>query len=271
MNRADLESFLARAVKAGHLSADEAAALLASFDAGTLAAFELAALPLPASQALMLINAALLAESLAALEDAFGVPLARTVIGTRRTFEIRALESFADEARSLSDRLVSGAVPLADWHADARDLIGRHIARETLLGKGAPLTASEMRAAQSLADEQAAYLLRFAEEASARALQGRPFSNRQLASRLGQYAGAGRALYFRQAERRYQGQPGWVVDYIDRDDSATCSPCRAAAEAGPYLPTKGPMPGAVCRARGLCRCARTPRLDPAAYSRLALV
>ncbi|MEO1631859.1 MAG: hypothetical protein AAFU38_13865, partial [Bacteroidota bacterium] len=91
MNRADLESFLARAVKAGHLSADEAAALLASFDAGTLAAFELAALPLPASQALMLINAALLAESLAALEDAFGVPLARTVIGTRRTFEIRAL------------------------------------------------------------------------------------------------------------------------------------------------------------------------------------
>ena len=95
-----------------------------------------------------------------------------------------------------------------------------------------------------------------------------PLSEAYIANRADQYAGEGWAAWFEASERELTGQDGFVVDYIARDDGATCSPCRFAMQDGPYLPGTGPYPGQVCLGAGNCRCERRPRFAPEEWARL---
>lgn len=58
-------------------------------------------------------------------------------------------------------------------------------------------------------------------------------------------------------------KPGWVAQYISKDDKATCLPCKSAV--GFYILGQGPFPGQVCKGAALCRCKRVMVYDPARY------
>lgn len=115
------------------------------------------------------------------------------------------------------------------------------------------------------------------------------FSAEYLANRAALYAGAARGEYYLHSEKPdriksrlapqdvNEGPPRpfegpfddmypIVFEYVTRGDGAVCGPCNAAR--GFYLPSEGPMPGAVCAGRSRCRCRRVLRADPAIYRQL---
>lgn len=181
----------------------------------------------------------------------------------------------AAEAARLADDLAAGRLTVSAWQAAARRLNQTTIRAMVELAGGAGGSYAEI--VRSVQIEQAAYLQRFAEQIAATRIRtahpdlfppGRNLSFEQIAARLAMYSGAGRGLYFGISEAEESEGAGWIAIYHARDDSGTCSPCRAAAAGSPYLPGAGPMPGDVCLGGGACRCWRELVFDPDAYASL---
>lgn len=164
-----------------------------------------------------------------------------------------------------SDRYTDG---LRRWQVAAREMVRDDLMGLAAMGKGAPLSAADLNRLGATWQEQQGYLQRFAEEIAAKEALGDPMSEKQVAARLKQYAGAGYSAYWREAMRDY-GE-GWVVRYHAVDDDGTCPPCHEAEEGSPY-PATGPFPvpgNATCRGRGHCRCRLEPEENPSRYQEL---
>jgi hypothetical protein len=92
-----------------------------------------------------------------------------------------------------------------------------------------------------------------------------PHSNEdQIGNRAAMYGGTARGEFYREHELNVP--PGFVMEYISRDDKRTCDPCYQAE--GYFMPGLGPMPGQVCLGRARCRCQRKRRWLPAIYESL---
>lgn len=143
---------------------------------------------------------------------------------------------------------------LRRWQVAAREMVRDDIMSMAAMGKGRPLTTADLNRLGEEWKRQQAYLQRFAEEVAARRAAGNPMTQKQIAARLKQYAGAGYSKYWRERGRQY-GE-GAVVRYISVDDPSTCSRCRSAEDDSPYPATRPfPLPGGdTCRGRGHCRC-----------------
>ena len=272
MTTDELLDLLARLRLAGRLSRDEARAVLLAFEAGRLAPEAVAALtPLAASLAFASITAAL-AEALEPMRTASGRPLVREVLSLRARATITIVERFDEQAFRHARALARGG-RLDQWHVEMRDAVARDLVRQAQLGAGrVQLLPSELARVQALADEQARFLAGFADDIAAHALRAeaglegaKPLSEKQIRARARMYAGEGHALFYEVSEGTLSA--GWISRYVAQDDDGTCPPC-ASYDGKVFLPGQGPLPGKVCRGRGLCRCRREAVYDPAAYRRL---
>lgn len=271
MTRAELVNLLADLVLRLVITEDEARELLAQFDRG-----EWTDLPAPLLEATAPAtqdesdNAWLFALGLIGIGAALQADAARQT--RRRIEESNAITArnqlrtaFEEEMRDLAQQ-AAGDGNVAVWQRQMSETVSRYMLAQAQAGRGRPLTGAEIAELSRQIQEQRAYVYRYAAEIAARRANGNPFGEAYLLGRNTQYGGAGWGLWFRGAEADVE--PGWVVDYIARDDSRTCSPCLAAERAGPYLPGQGPYPGEVCLGRGFCRCERRRRYAPDEYRML---
>lgn len=301
MARPELLRMLARLLEEAKITLEEAAAVLRAFDAGTLTAVDL---PLPAGEAMPEVTAAVAAEAFRRLAARPSVQRAGRVVLDRQTITIPSergriqisAEIVADfeEARRLgaertaarraakaaaeivaekgAQEAVVGAgqaarVQVAAWQRAEAERIRDHILEQATLGKGSALSADDLREVEAVVREQMAYLRGFSEEIAARQAVGRPISEKAIAARLRMYDGAAQGQFWTRKEAR-EDEPGYVYDYVSRDTTGTCDRCLDADRSGPYLAGQGPIPGVVCRGRGLCHCERRRRWAPEEYRRL---
>jgi hypothetical protein len=236
MNEAAFRAMLTRAVRRRWLTRTQAQAYLRQFQAGQIAPAQLPAAPR------FVRPTALRSGQRDALQDQFERDAAALV----ETFVIRS--------------------NVEQWHRETAQTLANYLLAQAL---SADPSRADMSMVVTAITEQQSFLQRFAEALAIALLAGLLPSPKALTARLQLYSGAGRALWYLRYELRYDG-PGIVVDYDSVDDKGTCAPCIEAERGGPYLMGQGPMPGAVCRGRGRCRCQRRSRYDLAAYQRLAL-
>lgn len=178
----------------------------------------------------------------------------------------RAHEEFERRNRLLAGMLAAGmAVWL--WHRHQRANVAGHVIAQAVLGGRGALRRPDAVAATLR--EQGGFLLGFADELALKRSRGETVTADAVTARADLYGGAGRKTFYQELEA-YQAAlgplPGWVHEYIPKDDAATCLPCHAAK--GFYLIGQGPWPGDVCDGRGRCRCRRVPRYLPAVYAEL---
>lgn len=245
MTAAEYSAMLARAVRAGRLTSEQAEQL-----AGRYARIDPASLPLPPAQALRPLSA-----------DDIRRGQRDAGAGGEAVRE-RLQDRFEDQRAVAAEGLTDGAIRV--WHEGFQADLLAYLSGQ---GLAADPSLDDLRPLAQTADTQLAFLARFAESLAIAALLGALPSAPSIAARSQLYSGAGRALWYVRWEARFNG-PGVVIDYISVDDRGTCQPCLDAEASGPYLMGQGPMPGAVCRGRGRCRCDRTSRYDLAAYQRL---
>lgn len=269
MARATFLALLAALVDAEHLALPEAAALLRAFDADELPD---ATLPLAGAAAIPLLSLGDGAASLASLPPVLRAARAATPWSAG---PINALQgAFEREvARRTAllfappDLATLGGLPgsahrsagnVRRWHVAMRQALAEDTLAAATLGRGRALTALELAAVQTQVATQALYLERFAGEVSARALVGRPLSEKQIAARARMYGGAPRGEYWRAAAA--EARPDLLLDFNAADDRGTCGPCASAAAGSPYRADDPslPLPGVVCAGRGLCRCTLAP-------------
>ena len=268
-----LVQLLARLVTDGDISEAQAAAILAYWR--TRPSAELArVLPLA------------LADGVGVLEDdddAPWLPVLLLVGGgyAERTRRLDALQdAHAAEVARLADELDAGRLTVAQWQAATRRANAALLDAARALA-GGRVTVQMQRYMARVEREQAAYLQRFADGVSARALVAAApaaggaaralpvllaWTAAYIARRAASYSGRARGVFFAAQEAGAALGPGWVVHYQARDDGSTCSPCRDAD--GYYLPGQGPLPGEICYGGGACRCVRVPVYDPARYAQL---
>lgn len=271
MNRDDFIDLLARLVADGELTEDEAATLLAQFDAGVLPATW--QLPLPvadaikqhdskAEEAALLLLLLLLARrgrnELTRLPQRSAISVANSVQA-----------QFEQDVEELARQFSAGRLTLPAWQTQMLDQIDQHVTAQMFLANGRnQLTQPQTQRLNQIMATQGAFLLRFADQLALRAGTGNPATMEYIANRAAQYGGVGREEFFRSSEESADQGHGWVYDYLSRDDKFTCSNCLDAQYAGPYLQGQGPYPGQVCKGRGYCRCRRVARYDPVVYERL---
>jgi hypothetical protein len=164
------------------------------------------------------------------------------------------LKRFADEV-AVRNELADSAETVAERRLtkEAREEARERLAREA----GEEVSDISL----SAADEAAEELSQEAIEELAEDLRGRPMTEDEIAARARQYKGKAYAEYWRKSEEQVESDDV-IVRYVSQDDGATCQPCRVAEEQGPYLPSRGPMPGSVCLGGGHCRCVRRREVNP---------
>lgn len=170
----------------------------------------------------------------------------------------RARDLLQDEFDHIVEKLAAFSERDIDgWLAEFMRIIHGYLVAQAVAAKGRPLLPTELETLrQGVLREQVKFAVDFARELGN---MGTNNYEGYVANRSKLYSGAGRALWFQLSEE--SAATGWVVDYVAVDDKGTCEPCHAAEREGPYLPTYGPMPGAVCKGRGRCRCTRELRYD----------
>lgn len=277
--RARVAEWLGRLVMDGLLTEDAAAELLRRYDAGEMPdGWEL---PLPPSAGVTRIDEGHVAEIVGGLLGLlFGLARSRTGRLVRPTITrytphtaqaTTIQQAFEAQARQLAGQLAQGTLTPAAWQARMGVTIATHLAQQTMAGYGTPtLSAAQWQRLNGVMLEQAAYLSRYADQMVLRLAQGQPLSEAYLANRSLAYGGVGRGLFFQAQEQALiDGDElgyGWVIDYVSRDDAATCSNCLDAQRQGPYLPGQPhPLPGQVCLGRSRCRCRVEYRYDVRAY------
>ena len=271
MTEDEFVRMLAIAVAQGQISEDEAAELLRRFRADELRPIDL---PLPADQAVRGADDDAMWLALLSLLAAAGFPrpaardqMAVLDMAARIRARNVARSTFEQQINVIAGNLTQTGNVQA-WHAAMQAQIRTYLSQQMAAGLGRALGPNELAYLDDIVRTQESFLYRYAAELAARAGTGNPFSEAYIANRAQQYAGEGWAAWFEASERELTGQDGFVVDYIARDDGATCSPCRFAMQDGPYLPGTGPYPGQVCLGAGNCRCERRPRFAPEEWARL---
>ena len=170
------------------------------------------------------------------------------------------LKRFADEV-AVQNELAESAETVAERRLkkEARQEARKRLAREA----GEEVSEISLSAADEAAEEPTEEAIkRLAED-----LRGQPMSEDQIAARARQYKGEAYAEYWRKTEEQVQSDDV-IVRYVSQDDGATCQPCRVAEDQGPYLPSRGPMPGSVCLGGGHCRCVRRREVSPQVAAQL---
>lgn len=270
MNRDAFIRWLARLVTDGAITEAEARELLARFEAGELPdGFTLPGAPAPSDEkdgdeeTVLLILAALLL--LLRRRTLAGAPLlAVNPIQTR----------FNTATAQLARQLASGQITLPAWQAQMATQLRTLYTSNVLAATQGQIAHPQLSSiVNSALRRELAYLSRFADHMALRYAETGAYSAGAIASRAGLYAGNARGLYFEQWEQaalaRGEIGPGWVVDYISRDDGVTCFNCLDADHRGPYLPGRPhPLPGVVCLGRARCRCRLSYRYDPVTFRRL---
>lgn len=271
MTEDEFVRMLAIAVAQGQISEDDAAEMLRRFRADELRPRDL---PLPAEEAVRGSDDDAMWLALLALLVAAGFkrPPSRdqmAVLDMAARIRARnvARSMFEQQVTTVAGNLASTGNVQA-WHQSMQRGIRDYLAQQMAAGLGRPLGAAELAYLDDIVRTQESFLYRYAAEVAARQGVGNPFSVAYVANRSMQYAGEGWAAWFEASERDLTGTDGFVVDYIARDDGATCTPCRMAMQDGPYLPGTGPYPGQVCLGAGNCRCERRPRFAPDEWARL---
>lgn len=262
MTRAQFLAFLARCAADSQirLTEDEAADLLVAFDAGLI---DPNTLPMPLDQGIVGVTR----------EDVERVALvliaAGLLRGNRERGRDRARGVAVTEARAYAGAVAAGDIPVADWQALMRDSVREHIIGQAVLGAGSAAAAlTLLPQLNQSAQEQTAFLSRFADTVAVAMLMGVALSGGAIASRSVTYAGAGYAWFGKAKEAGRASATGYVVDYVARDDDRVCAACLKAEREGPYLVGSGPMPGDVCFGGGRCRCQRRERYDMKAWEKL---
>jgi hypothetical protein len=249
----DRESFLAlvaRAVAEGLLTEDEAQNLILDFGAGLLYALSL---PVPVQPE---------GFTLTVDEIGAGWRWARSA-GNRRESLVSQFGQQVTTAATYANENP------ATWQRQMESLLKTHLIAQNIAGGRAGMVMfGDRERLDAIALEQIGYLSRFADHIAVKALLHEPLSERYIAARAKQYAGAGYGEWFRSREEADDLGDGWVYDFRARDDGGTCSSCVAADIAGPYLQGVGPYPGVVCDGHGHCRCIRVARYAPQEYKRL---
>lgn len=281
MSREDLIALLFRLMDDGAIDEAQAEHLLEIFDAGEPTGLEPPLAPEEVERGIdeRIVLAALLFLALQMghrrAEMAAQAPGLARQLGRAGQIALaeRLQSAFEQEARELARRLVAGEIPLAQWQRGMGDAVRRHLIAQSAAGRGV-LGEAELIRSQGLSVEEMAYLSRFADGIALARLQGNPWSLAQIQRRAASYGGTARGEFWRGIEQAaIEDDPddlaGWVVDYISRDDPATCSPCLDADLDSPYLPGQGPYPGQVCLGGDNCRCIRELRWDPDAYADMA--
>lgn len=177
----------------------------------------------------------------------------------------RLQDNFERRNWVLAVALLAGGTVRA-WQTKLLDAIKRLILSQFVLGSGRVPTTAELAILTEKVKREAAFLKRFALTV-ALSLSGQssgPASEASISSRGSLYSGVARGTFYQAMEDRIDQltdqREGWVMEYIPRDDVATCTPCSKAR--GFYLIGAGPYPGQVCEGRGRCRCQRVPRFLP---------
>ncbi|WP_158705160.1 hypothetical protein [Salinibacter altiplanensis] len=235
------------------------------------------------------------AASLAVIEQTGAVPAIALNAPSQQRVNVAhaAMEAFDADVRSLAQDITRGAVRGQDWHSEMIVKIRQHLLQQAQLGKGSPLTPAELDRLQGAMEEQAQFLKRFADEVAVRNelaesaeqvaerrlrregrevteeaveelaedLRGRAMTEDEIAARARQYKGSSYRAFWEKSEEQVENDDV-IIRYIAIDDSGTCLPCSTAEDEGPYLPTRGPMPGAVCLGGGHCRCVRRREVNP---------
>jgi hypothetical protein len=180
-------------------------------------------------------------------------------------------DAFETDTRRYAQRLADGKATLSEWQSLMSYRIRRHIAEQTMAGKGTDLLSNaDIQRLDSIMRRETAYLSRFADQLAVGQARGEALSSGHIANRAEMYGGTARGEFFRANEYYAVGgnANGWVCEYITRGDSNVCSPCEGAGERRWYLPGQGPLPGQVCLGRARCRCRRDLVFDPIQYARL---
>ncbi len=271
MNRDEFIDLLGRLVTDGVIDEMRALEILQAFDAGELP--DGWQLPLPPAQGITGYDEADDEASLLFLAIALGIriegeflPKPRTIAQVTR--EANKLQTaFERQVRKLATDLANGDLTVVQWQERMISATRQNLINQVRLGSGrATLTLRQITRVDELMVRQTAFIQRFADSVSAgRGGEGAALSEAQIGARSSQYGGFARGEMFRQYEGAESYGDGWVIQYIARDDDATCGPCSRAAYYGPYLPGDGPMPGEVCLGRQSCRCERRPVYNMAAW------
>jgi hypothetical protein len=274
MNRQEFINLLSRLVADKELTEEQAKALVAQFDNGTLP--DEWQLPLPADKAIRGRKeeneavAVMLLLLLLSRHQTMLRPGMSYYTAERMASQVQ--DAFAMRALAYAGLLVNGEHDLSDWHADMLDAIEQHIIQHMMLGNGqASLSKEQQAELDTIMLEQSAFLSRFADHNALTVGLGGALLVALLASRSELYGGVGRGSFFRSLEAagvaRGDLGDGWVLEFLAVDDKSTCSPCLNAQ--GFYLPgTDHPRPGIICLGRARCRCQLIPRYLPNEYARL---
>lgn len=259
MTADELAILLAALVERGDISEEEARQILASFEAGRIAPADLPEAIAEATEETREDEAAAIAALLLLL-----LRRSRGQAGALRD-EIRA-DAEAAINRAIAD-LPAGS---SAWQQEIRRQLQLYSYSMSAAGLGQEPDEAMIAAVEDDLADLLQWLYLFAGAAAARRILGRPYSEAYLQNRARQYLARAWAAFHRAQESRpLYSENGWIVDYIARDDPATCDPCSEAAAAGPYLPGQGPYPGEICDGGGNCRCIRIPRWSPAEWTELA--
>jgi hypothetical protein len=156
---------------------------------------------------------------------------------------------------------------VADWQGLLWDTLMLHTLAQATAGAGRTLSAEQVAALRGELAKQGGYLSRFADVVARGVMTGAALGVAAMAARSIQYGAAGWAWSFK---ARPDPGRGIVLDFVCKDDPASCQPCIDAADNGPYLPDDPatPIPGDVCEGGGNCRCERVARYDLAAWQDL---
>jgi hypothetical protein len=257
LTRSQLATLLADLVRRKVITQDEAAQVLASFDADELDALApvvsdddggdwLAALAL----LLLLIG---------------GSARRRIPVTRRRRAQTLLRGRFDATTRQLAQNVAGGALPVAAWHAGLQAALASYTRQMAIAGAGQLPSVATRAAIDARLGEQWPLMERFAVTVAARLEVDRPLSPAYIANRARQYGGTGWGAFF-----LAQGQgaaAGMVEQWISRDDRNTCRIC-APRHLQYFLPAQGPMPGTDCLGGGLCRCQRVQVFAPDIYAEL---
>jgi len=170
------------------------------------------------------------------------------------------LKRFTDEV-AVRNELAESAETVAERRLkkEARQQARERLAHEA----GEEVSDISLSAADEVAEEPSEEAI----EELAEDLRGRPMTEDEIAARARQYKGEAYAEYWRKSEEQEE-RDDVIVRYVAVDDGATCGPCSAAEDEGPYLIGAGPMPGSVCLGSGHCRCVRRREVSPQVAAQL---
>lgn len=179
---------------------------------------------------------------------------------TRERLANKNADNFDAIATEVARKATAKGSRTATAQKQANAALREHYLTQGMLGKGGFLSNKEIREIDKTLSKEHDRMQIFFDEISIRRIQKRPFSPQYIEARLRRYSGEARGLFYKFAEAK--DDKDTIELYEAKGDSNTCTPCNGS-NGKYFLPGEGTMPGVDCLGRGLCRCTRTPEINPA--------